>query len=68
MWVGWFEWSEHGPKHTKFYLTLSYPNLHFPTKFHQNQTKIAKVCYRGDFWGGVADINQENKGARGNGM
>ena len=30
----------------------SYPNLHFPTNFHQNRTKIAKVCYRGGFRGG----------------
>ena len=46
-WVGWLEWSEHGPRNTKFYFTLSYPNLHFPTNFHQNRTKIAKVSYRG---------------------
>ena len=43
------EWYENGPRHTKSYFNLSYPNLHFPTNFHQNQTKIAKVCYRGDF-------------------
>ena len=36
------EWSEHDPRHTKFYFTLSYPNLHFPTNFHQNRTKIAQ--------------------------
>ena len=46
-WVGWLEWSEHRPRHTKFYFTLSYPNLHFPTNFHQDRTKIAKVSYRG---------------------
>ena len=51
-WVGWLEWSEHRPRQTKFYFTLSYPNLHFPTNFHQNRTKIAKVCYRGGFRGG----------------
>ena len=51
-WVVWLEWSENGPGHTKFYSTLSYPSLHFPTNFLQNRTKIAKVCYWGGFWGG----------------
>ena len=27
--------------------SLSNPNLHFPTKFQPNGTKIAKVTYRG---------------------
>ena len=27
----------------------SNPKLDFPTKFHPNRTKIAKVCYRGGF-------------------
>ena len=46
------EWSEHRPRHTKFYFTLSYSNSHVPTNFHQNRTKIAKVCPEGGFWGG----------------
>ena len=44
--------SEHSPRHINSYFTLSYPNLHFPTNFHPNQTKIDKVCYWGGFWVG----------------
>ena len=40
------EWSEHRHRHTKFYLTLSYPNLHFPTNFHHNWTTAGA----GNFW------------------
>ena len=50
-WVGWLERSEQGPRRTKFFFTLSYPKLHFPTNFHQNPTKIAKVFYQGGFRG-----------------
>ena len=33
------------------------PSLDFPTKFHTNRTKIAKVCIWGGFWvGGVGGI------------
>ena len=27
------------------YVTVTYPKLHLPTKFHPNRTKIAKVSY-----------------------
>ena len=37
---------------TIFSNTVSYTKLDFPTKFHQNRAKIAKVCHLGSFWGG----------------
>ena len=32
--------------------SIIYSKLDLPTKFHPNQTKIAKVCYWGGFWMG----------------
>ena len=37
---------------THYQKSITYPKLDLPTKFHQNRTKIAKVCYWGSFWMG----------------
>ena len=41
--VEWLEWSEKDPRHTICIITLSNFDLDFPTNFHSNASKIAKV-------------------------
>ena len=51
------EWSEHRPRHTKLYFTLSYPNLHLPTNFHQNCQSLLSGWFLGRLveWLGWSD-------------